>query len=82
MIAGSFRPYPPTETITWEESQRQRFRARAREGEERRGIAHVACLEVEALLKGIEDGDPDLAARRATYGPSNDLVPDYTLLND
>lgn len=80
VVAGSFRPYPPPETITWEQSQQQRFRARAREGEERRGLAHVTCLEVEALTKGIEYGDLDFAARRATYGPSNDPEPDYMSL--
>ena len=63
--------------ITWEQSQQQRFRARVREGEEWRGLAHVTCLEVEALMKGVEDGDLDFAARRAAYGPSNDPEPDY-----
>lgn len=80
VVAGSFRPRSPTERITWEQSQRQRFRARAREGEEWRGLAHITCLEVEALMKGIEDGDLDFAVRRATYGPSNDPEPDYMSL--
>lgn len=80
VVAGSFRPYSPTEMITWEQSQQQKFRARACEGEERRGLAHVTCLEVEALRKGIDDGDLDSAARRAAYGPSNDPLPDYMAL--
>ncbi len=80
VVAGPFRPYPPTEAITWEQSQPQRFRARAREGGERRGLAHVTCLEVEALMKGTEDGDLNFAARRAAYGPSSDPEPDYMSL--
>lgn len=78
VVAGSFR-HPPTGPITWELTQQQRFRARAREGGEQRGIADVTCLEVEALTKRLEDGDLALAARRAANGPSNDPEPYYML---
>lgn len=77
VVAGSFRPPVPTANITWEQSQQQRFRASAREGEIKLGLADVMCLEVEALKKGVEEGDLDYAIRRATYGPSNDPEPDY-----
>lgn len=77
VVAGLFRPYLPTGKITWEQSQRERFRARAREGEQWRGLAIVTCLEVETLRNGNEDGDLDFATRRAAYGPSNDPEPDY-----
>lgn len=77
VVAGSFRSYPSTEPIIWEEIQQQRFRARPREGEARRGRAHVTCLEVEALRNGTDHGDLDFATRRAAYGPSNDPEPDY-----
>lgn len=80
VFAGSFRPYPPMESITWEQRQRQRFRAKARKGEERRGLAHVTCLEVEALRNGTEDGDLASAAHRAVYGPNNQPEPDYIRL--
>ena len=46
-------------------------------GEGLRGLLQITCLEVEALKKGVEDGDIDLASHRATYGPSNDPEPDY-----
>lgn len=77
VVAGSFRPLYPMHQITWEQSQQQRFRASALEREELRGLASVTCLEVEALKKGVEEGDLDYAIRRATYGPSNDPEPDY-----
>lgn len=77
VVAGSFRSNPPTEPLTWEQTQQQRFRASAHGGEEKRGLADVTCLEVEALMKGIEEGDLEYAIRRATYGASNDPKPDY-----
>jgi hypothetical protein len=81
VVAGSFRPYIPRGPRLWEYSQQQRFRATAREGEEWRGLAHVTCLEVEDLKKGIGCrafyGDLGYAVRRATYGPSNDPEPDH-----
>lgn len=80
VVAGSFRPYSPSRGWIWEEIQQQRYRARACDGGERRGHAHVTCLEVEAMLKEVEDGDLNFAVRRATYGPSNGLEPDYMSL--
>ena len=81
VVAGSFRQGRQKRPHLWEHSQQQRFRATAREGKECRGLAHVTCLEVEDLKKGIgryiRNGDLENAVRRATYGPSNDPEPDY-----